>query len=98
MVKVHISTYGSVNEEAGWDSKEIKLEQARVTVEDVLRAVELGGGKTLLNLVADESGVKDSYTILLNGRPLWNPKDLKREIKDEDLVTAMDILYPVGGG
>ena len=43
MVKVIISTYGSVNKEAGWDCKEIKLEQARVTVGDVLRSAELGG-------------------------------------------------------
>lgn len=59
----------------GWDSKEVKLEQGRVTVEDVLRSVELEDGRTLFDLVADESGTKESYTSLLNGRPLWNAKE-----------------------
>ena len=98
MIKVNVSTYGSVNKEVGWSSKEVKLEQAKVTVEDVLKSAELGGGRTLFDLVADEWGVKEDYTILLNGHPLWSPKDLKREIKDADLITAMGILYPIGGG
>ena len=98
MVKVIISTYGSVNKEAGWDCKEIKLEQARVTVGDVLRSAELGGGRTLFDLVGHESGIKDGYTILLNERPLWNSDDLGIEIKSEDQVAALDILYPIDGG
>ncbi len=98
MVKVSISTYGSVNKEAGWDCKEFRLEQAMVTVEDVLRSAKLEDGKTLFDLVADKRGLKEDYTILLNGRPLQSPKDLRREIKGEDLITAMGILYPIGGG
>ena len=98
MVKVSISTYGSVNKETGWNCKEVKLQQARVTVEDVLRSAELGGGRTLFDLVGRESGIKDGYTILLNERPLWNPDDLRIEIKNGDQVAALDILYPIDGG
>ena len=98
MVKVKVTTYGSVNEELGCNCIEVKLEQARVTVEDALRAAELVDGRTLFDLVADDTGVKEGYTILLNGRPLWNPEDLKRNIGSEDVVTAMDVLSAIGGG
>ena len=98
MIKVSIHTYGSVNKVAGWGSKDIKLEQDRATLEDVLRAVNLSEEKTLFDLVAGESGIKDDYTIILNGRPLWNPKDLKSKIENEDMVTAMDMLTAIGGG
>ena len=98
MVKVNVTTYGSVNKEAGWSCQEVELEQERVTIEDVLRSAELGDGRSLFDLVADESGIKERYTILLNGRPLWNPRDLKVEITGRDQVTALDILYALGGG
>ncbi len=98
MVKASINTYGSVNKEVGWSSKEVKLEQERVTIEDVLRSAELGDGKTLFNLVADESGIKESYMIMINGRPLQNAKELKMEIKSGDAVTAMDFVLLAGGG
>ncbi len=98
MVKLRVTTYGSVNKELGCNCIEVELEQARVTVEDALRSVELGDGSTLFDLVADESGIKDGYTILLNGLPLWNPEDLKGKIESEDVVTAMDILSAIGGG
>jgi len=87
MIRVSINTYGSINKEAGWSSKEIKLEQDRVMLEDVLRAVKLGKERTISDLVADE-----------NGCPLWNPKNLKSNIENEDVVTAMDILTAIGGG
>ena len=98
MVTVNISIYGTVSEEAGWSCKEVKLEQTKATVEDVLMSVKLRNGRTLLDLVADEHSVKEDYTVLLNGRPLWSPKDLKRAINSKDLITAMGILYPIGGG
>ncbi len=98
MVNVSISTFGSVNKEVGWSCKELSLAQEGVTVEDVLKSVRLRDGRILFDLVGDESGIKDNYTILLNGRPLWNPKDLKTEVRSEDLVTAMDILQAIGGG
>ncbi len=98
MTKVNVSTYGSVNKEAGWDCQEVKLEQTKVTAEDVLRSAALGNGKALFDLVAAEGGVKEDYTVLLNGRPLKSHEDLQRELKDEDLITAMGILYPIGGG
>ena len=87
-----------MSKEAGWNCKEVKLEQARVTVKDALGSAELGDGRTLLDLVADESGIKEDYTIVLNGRPLWNPDDLRIEIKSGAQVAALDILYPIGGG
>jgi sulfur carrier protein ThiS len=98
MIKVNINTYGTVNREVGWSSKVIQLGQERVTVEDVLREVNLEGDRTLFDLVANERGIKDGYTVLLNGRTLWNGKDLKKEIKSEDGVTVMDILHLMGGG
>ena len=98
MIIVNISTYGSVSEEAGWNCKEVMLEQARATVEGALISAKLRNGRNLLDLVADEHGVKEDYTVLLNGRPLWKPKDLKREVQSKNLITAMGILYPIGGG
>lgn len=98
MVKVKITSYGNVNKELGCDCIQVELEQERVTVEDALRAAELGDGRNLFDLVADDTGVKDGYTILLNGRSLWNPEDLKRNIGSEDVVTAMDVLSAIGGG
>ena len=98
IVKASINTYGSVNKEAGWNRKEVTLRQTRASVEDVLRSAELGDGRPLFDLVADASGLKKNYTIVLNGRPLWNHEDLGVEIKSGDQVAALDILYPIGGG
>ncbi len=98
MVKVNINTFGGVGKEVGWSSKELKLEQAKVTVDDVLRSVKLGDGGSLFDMVANGGGTKDGYTILVNGHSLWTPKDLQMELTDKDLVTVMDILYPIGGG
>ena len=98
MIKVSVSTYGRVNKEAGWDCKEFKLEQARVTVEDVLRSAKVEDGRTLFDLVADERGVKEDYTILLNDRTLRSHEYLRREIKDEGLVMALGIIEAIGGG
>ncbi len=98
MIKVNVRTYGIVNKEAGWDSKEVKLEQAIVTVEDILRSVSLQYGGALFDLVADEQGVKEDFTVLLNDSTLRSTEDLKREIKDEDQITALGILEAIGGG
>lgn len=98
MIKVNVRTYGIVNKEAGWDSKEVKLEQARVTAEDILRSVALQYGGALFDLVADERGVKEDYTVLLNDSTLRSAEDLKREIKDEDQIMALGIIEAIGGG
>ena len=49
MIKVNVRTYGIVNKEAGWDSKEVKLEQAIVTAEDILRSISLRYGGALFD-------------------------------------------------
>ena len=64
----------------------------------MLRSAALGNRKALFDLVADEGGVKEDYAVLLNGRPLKSHEDLRRELKDEDLITAMGVFYPIGGG
>lgn len=98
MIKVNISTYGSVNKEVGWHFKEVTIEQAKMTVENVLKSMELGDGRTLFDLVGEEGKIKSSYIILLNGRPLWDSEGLKIEITSGDLVTAMDVIEVMGGG
>ncbi|MFC2047480.1 hypothetical protein ACFLTK_04325 [Chloroflexota bacterium] len=98
MIKVSISTYGSVNKKSGWHLKELTLKQAKATVDDVLKSTSLEDGTVMFDIVADNDGVKKDYSILLNGRPLWNPKDLKSEIKSGDLITATGILEMLGGG
>ncbi len=98
MVKVSLTTYGSVNKDAGWNSKEARLEKERVTIEDVLRSAELDDGGTLFDLVAEENGIKESYAIFLSGRLLWNPVDLKMEIKSGDQLAILDFPFIAGGG
>ena len=98
MVKVRITTYGTLNKRVAWNSHEVTLEQETVTVEDVLRSAELGDGTTLFDLVAYEDGISNNHTILLNGRPLWQSKDLKMTIKEGDEISALDILFAIGGG
>jgi len=58
VVKVNISTYGSVSKEAGWSYKEVRLEKVGAMVKDALKAAELRDGKTLLDLVADGGSKK----------------------------------------
>ena len=98
MIKVTVTTYGNVHKEAGWHSREVTVEQMKATVEDVLKLALLEDGRTLFDIVSDNGGIKQDSSILLNGRPLWNPKDLKTEIKSGDLITATGILEPLGGG
>ncbi len=98
MVQVSVSTYGNVNKEAGWNSKEVTIEQERATVEDVLKSVKLGDGRALFDLVGDAGQIKDEYMIWLNGVILRDPKDLQREVKNEDEIVAGDFVEAIGGG
>ena len=77
---------------------DIHLDKSHVTVEDVLHAVKLKDGRTMFELIADENGVKKGYTILLDGLPLWDSKDIKREISHQADITILDVLHFIGGG
>lgn len=91
--------YGSVHREAGWGShKELVLRQEKPTVGDVLMSVKLKDGRALFDLVADEAGIKAAYSVMLNGLFLQGPKDLAREIRDHDSVTALDFFRMSIGG
>ena len=98
VVKVIINTYGTVNKDAGWNSQEVKLEKEKVTIEDALRSAGLEDERTLFDLVAEENRLKESYAIFLTGRLLWNPVDLKMEIKSGDQLDILDFPFVAGGG
>lgn len=99
MLKVTVIAYGSVSKEADWGhSKEVNFEQEKITVEDVLKSVTLKDGRLLFDLIGDENGIKDSYTVMLNGLILQSSKDLKKEVKDKDIVTALDFFRFLIGG
>ena len=97
-MKVKINTYGSVNKRAGWNAKKVNVDKQRITIEGILSWIKLPNGDIVLNLVYAKNGIKKSYTILLNDLPLWNTKDLKREVRNNANITTMDILYPISGG
>lgn len=61
MSKMSISTYGSVNKEAGWNSQEVKAEKEKITIEDVLRSSELKDGRALFDLIAEGNRIKENY-------------------------------------
>ena len=96
MAKVRLNTYASVNQQAGWNEKDIALDVG--TVEEVLRSAKLKDGSSLFDLVADENGIKDGYVVFLNGRNVKNIKSLETEIKDEARLSVMDVItMPMGG-
>ena len=78
MIKVTISAYGSVKKEVGWSSHEVELEKEKGQIEDALKSAKLQDGRTLFDLVANENGIREKYSILLNGRLLWKPEGLKK--------------------
>jgi len=98
MVKVIISTFGSVNKNAGWNSQEVQLEKEGVTIEDVLSSAELEDGRTLFDLVAEGSRLKESYAIFLSGLLLLHPVDLKMGIESGDTLAILDFPFILGGG
>ena len=99
MVKVRVSTFGSVSSEAGWGRyKELHLAQETATVEDALKSARLKDGRCLFDLVIDNSNIKGTYSVLLNGMNLLDQRDLRRELKDNDVVTVLDYFRtPIGG-
>ena len=97
-MKVKLNTYGKLSKFLGWETKEIEIQTLGATVADVLKTINLETGGTVYDLIIGERGVKDDYTILLDGMPLWDDLVLKRKIKDQTTITTMDILQPVGGG
>ncbi len=98
MIKINIHTYGSVNTEVGWDTREINLDQRLITIEDVLKLVKSEDGRVLFDLVCEEGRIKESHMMMLNGRPLRNPDALTMAIKDKDTVTVLDSVRLAAGG
>lgn len=98
MVKVNINTFGSANRDAGWNVREVELDKETVTLEDALRSAKLEDGRTLFDLIAEDNRLKDSYAIFLSGILLWNPVDLKMQVKDGDQLLILDFPFTAGGG
>jgi len=74
MSKMSISTYGSVNKEAGWNSQEVKAEKEKITIEDVLRSAELKDGRTLFDLIAEGNRIKENYAQVTNSQDVQSKK------------------------
>lgn len=98
IIKVSISTYGTVNLEAGWTSKEVSLPRQSATVEDVLHLVKLMDGRAVFDLIADKSGIRESYGIWLNGRVLSDRTALHTRLKNEDQIAIGSSIRAIGGG
>ena len=97
-MKIKVKTYGSINKAEGWNSMDINLDKNIITVEDVLHSIKLKDGITMLELIADKNGLKEGYTILLDGLPLWDAEDIRKIISQDADLTVMDVLHVVGGG
>jgi hypothetical protein len=96
MIRVRVTTYGSVGWLAGWSSGEIEVEQA--TGAGVLGALETRGGGSLLDLLAEGGMVKPTYNLLLNGINLENAEGLQTMVIDEDRIAALDVIRLSSGG
>ena len=76
---------------AGWRAREIRLDKAGATVEDVFRAVILKNGvDNLFDLVSEPQGLKPSFALYVGGELLRGTFDWARPIVDSEQIQVAD--------
>jgi len=82
----------------GWRAREIIVDNATATLEDILRATPLKAGNepgavhkaTLYDLVTDENGLRSDFSLFISGEFLQGDVDLKRTIRDSEQIHLWD--------
>ena len=97
-MKIGISTFGSTNKEAGWNNMEIEIEGDTASLAEALQLAKLQDGRSLLELIGENSLLKDSFAIFLSGTLLWHPVDLEQKIRNGDKLMILDFPFTLGGG
>ncbi|MBI4318620.1 MAG: hypothetical protein HY675_09025 [Chloroflexi bacterium] len=97
-MKVTITALQSVRRALGWSSQE--LEFSGRTLAELLACVQTEDGRSLYEVLVDESGISQKYALLVNGSPvpIGNGKALQAELADGDQVVAMALIRVVRGG
>lgn len=75
----------------GWRAREIRVEKATATLEDILRSATLKEGKsTLYDLVTDKESFRDDFSLFISGEFMQGDVDLKRAIRDSEQIHLWD--------
>ncbi len=98
MITVTLKPFGNSNREAGWSSLRIELSQEKATIAQAFQQAYLANHTTLYDLTAQDTILKNTYAIFLNGLLLWHPVDLTRKLQDGDEMAILDYPFQMAGG
>lgn len=83
-------------EATGWRAREIKVDKTTATLADVLKAATLKDGKrSLYDLVTDQQGFRDDFSLFISGEFLRGKIDLGRVMVDSEQIHLWDWPFSV---
>jgi len=82
---------GRVAQATGWRAREIKVDRHSATLRDILRAAPAGDGETsVYDLITDEAGLRNDFSLFISGDFLQGDVDLERTIKESEQIHVWD--------
>lgn len=80
----------------GWRAREIVVDNPKTTLSDILKATPLKErGKSLLDLIADEHGLRNDYSLFISGEFFHGEFDMKRCMRDSEQIHIWDWPFEV---
>ncbi len=72
---------------AGWRVREVKVQAETASLGDILSSVFLKDGSTsLLDLIADDSGLKTDFAVFISGELVRGAVDWKRGVVESEQI------------